>query len=108
MPLLPLARVEALVLRPDVAWLDARIKRRFSAMLEGGALPEVAAEMPFWDPTHPAARAIGAAELREHLLGRITLPQAEAAARLATRQYAKRQRTWFRSRMKDWQEVVPA
>ena len=96
---------EALVLRPAVSWLDARIARRFSAMLEAGALSEVADEMPFWDPVRPSARAIGAAELREHLLGRITLPQAEQAARLATRQYAKRQRTWFRSRMTDWVAV---
>ena len=105
-PLLPVAGAEALVLRPDVAWLDARIKRRFSAMLDGGALPEVAAEMALWDAAHPSARAIGAAELRDYLMGRVTLPQAEAAAGLATRQYAKRQRTWFRSRMKDWQQVV--
>jgi len=104
-PLLARGDAEALVLRPDVPWLDARIARRFSAMLEGGALSEVAAEMAFWDPVRPSARAIGAAELREHLLGRMTLAQAEQAAGLATRQYAKRQRTWFRSRMKDWAEV---
>ncbi|MBC7479634.1 MAG: tRNA (adenosine(37)-N6)-dimethylallyltransferase MiaA [Pseudorhodobacter sp.] len=106
-PLLPLHDTDALVLRPDVAWLDARIARRFSAMLDDSALAEVAAEMPHWAPERPSARAIGAPELREHLLGRITLAQAEAAARLATRQYAKRQRTWFRSRMKDWQAVIP-
>ena len=106
-PLLPLHHADALVLRPDVAWLDARIAQRFSAMLEDGALDEVAAEMPHWAPERPSSRAIGAADLREHLLGRLTLPQAEAAARLATRQYAKRQRTWFRSRMKDWHEVIP-
>ena len=106
-PLLARRDAEALVLRPAVSWLDARIARRFSAMLEAGALSEVAAEMPFWDPVRPSARAIGAADLREHLLGRMTLPQAEQAARLATRQYAKRQRTWFRSRMSDWVELDP-
>jgi tRNA dimethylallyltransferase len=104
---LPRARAEALVLRPDVAWLDARIAVRFSYMLEAGALGEVAAELPFWNPDRPSARAIGAAELREHLLGLVSLPQAEQAARLATRQYAKRQRTWFRARMKDWQDLTP-
>lgn len=106
-PILPLWQAEAMVLRPDVPWLDLRIKRRFSAMLEGGALPEVEAEMLFWDMSRPAGRAIGAAELRSYLLGQMTLPQAEQAACLATRQYAKRQRTWFRSRMKDWREVGP-
>ena len=106
-PVLPRAKAEALVLRPDVAWLDARIARRFSAMLEADALAEVAAEMPFWVAERPSARAIGAAELREHLLGRMTLAQATEAACLATRQYAKRQRTWFRSRMQDWLEIAP-
>jgi tRNA dimethylallyltransferase len=38
------------------------------------------------------------------LRGEITLDQAVAAAKLASRQYAKRQRTWFRSRMRDWRE----
>ncbi|MEI6098979.1 MAG: tRNA (adenosine(37)-N6)-dimethylallyltransferase MiaA [Alphaproteobacteria bacterium] len=107
MALLPRSRAEALVLRPDVAWLDARIAARFSHMLEAGALCEVAAELPFWKADRPSARAIGAAELRDHLMGRLSLPQAELAARLATRQYAKRQRTWLRARMKDWQEVTP-
>lgn len=105
---LPRERAEALVFRPDVAWLDARIAHRFSAMLDEGALAEVAAELPFWQPDRPSARAIGARDLREHLLGRLTLTEAAAAARLATRQYAKRQRTWFRSRMKEWQAVNPA
>ena len=105
--LLPPGKAETLVLRPEVAWLDARIARRFSAMLEEGAVGEVAAELPWWNPDRPSARAIGAAELRAHLLGQLTLDEAAAAARLATRQYAKRQRTWFRSRMRDWREVRP-
>ena len=105
--LLPLALVEALVLRPDVAWLNARITARFSAMLEAGAMDEVAAELPTWVPDRPSARAIGAAELVAYLRGSSDLAAATEAATLATRQYAKRQRTWFRSRMKDWHVVVP-
>ena len=105
-PVLALERAEALVLRPEVAWLNARIDARFSAMLEAGALEEVWAEVPTWDPDRPASRAIGAAELVAYVQGRCDLPAAEAAASLATRQYAKRQRTWFRSRMKAWQSVV--
>ena len=104
-PVLALERAEALVLRPEVAWLNARIDARFSAMLEAGALEEVRAELPTWDPDRPASRAIGAAELVAYVQGRCDLTQAEAAASLATRQYAKRQRTWFRSRMKAWQSV---
>ncbi|MBI1172149.1 tRNA (adenosine(37)-N6)-dimethylallyltransferase MiaA [bacterium] len=105
--LLPLDRVEALVLRPTVPWLDARIDARFSAMLEAGALDEVRAALPFWQPERPWARAIGAPELIAHLQGRATLEAARSAAVLASRQYAKRQRTWFRNRMAGWQPVVP-
>lgn len=103
--LMPLDRCEALVMRPSVAWLNARIDERFSAMLEAGALAEVAAELPFWDANRPSARAIGAPELISFLQGNCDLAAAERAATLATRQYAKRQRTWFRSRMKSWRGI---
>ncbi len=106
-PLLPLDQVEAIVLRPTVAWLDARIASRFSAMLEAGALEEARAALPFWQPQRPWARAIGAPELVGYLRGEITLDAAQAAAILASRQYAKRQRTWLRNRMPLWQAVVP-
>ena len=104
--ILPLSGVEALVIRPDVAWLDARIARRFRIMLEDGALQEAAAEAPFYDPARPSAKAIGAPELMAHLRGELSLAQATEAATLASRQYAKRQRTWFRARMKDWREIA--
>ena len=104
-PLVPRAAAEALVLRPDTAWLDGRIARRFQAMLDQGALDEVRAELPHWQPARPSARAIGAPELVDYLQGRTDLATAAEAARLATRQYAKRQRTWFRARMGDWQGV---
>lgn len=105
-PLLPLARAEALVIRPDVDWLNARIDRRFDAMIDAGALEEARAERPFWHPAAAYARAIGAPELMAHLDGTLTLAEAVAAAKTASRQYAKRQRTWFRSRMKAWREVT--
>ncbi len=103
---LPLAGVEALVIRPDVAWLDGRIARRFAVMLAEGAVDEVRAALPHWQPAQPWARAIGAPELVAHLRGEIGLAEAAEAATLASRQYAKRQRTWFRSRMKLWREIT--
>ncbi len=105
-PLLPRAEAEALVLRPDVPRLDARIHRRFHQMIAQGALDEARAEAPHFHPALPSAKAIGAAELIAHLRGESSLDQAIAAAILASRQYAKRQRTWLRSRMADWQEVA--
>lgn len=100
--LLPLSQVTALVIRPDPDWLGQRIDRRFAQMVQQGALEEVHANLPHWDPAAPWARAIGAPELAAHLQGHASLPDAVAAACTATRQYAKRQRTWFRNRMRDW------
>jgi tRNA dimethylallyltransferase len=105
-PALPLPTAEALVIRPDVSWLNDRIDRRFDQMIAAGALDEAAAELPHWAPTRPSSRAIGAAELIAHLQGGLSLPDAIAAAKTASRQYAKRQRTWFRSRMGDWREIA--
>jgi tRNA dimethylallyltransferase len=106
-PLLPLASAEAILLAPDRDRLAARIDRRFAAMLDAGALDEVRALLPVWAPAAPWARAIGAPELAAHLRGEIGLAEAAARARAATRQYAKRQRTWFRSRMGGWQRFDP-
>jgi len=105
-PALPLARAEALVIRPEVDWLNTRIDTRFDAMMASGALEEVRAELPSWDPARPSSRAIGAPELVAHLRGELPLDEAVAAARLASRRYAKRQRTWFRSRMGGWRGIA--
>ncbi len=107
-PLLPLSRVNALVIDAPRDWLNERIARRFRAMVERGALDECRANMKGWDPARPSARAIGAAELIDHLQGNCTLDQAIARAETATRQYAKRQRSWFRGRMKGWRWIDPA
>lgn len=104
-PLLPLAACTPLLVNAPKAWLDPRIERRFDAMLAGGALDEVRANLPGWNAARPAAQAIGAAELVAYLLGEMTLETARQAANRATRQYAKRQRTWFRARMRSWHMV---
>jgi tRNA dimethylallyltransferase len=104
-PLLPLARAEAIVLRPETGWLNDRIARRFAAMLAEGALEEARHNLPGWDPKLPSSRAIGGPELIAHLQGETSLDEAIAAATLASRQYAKRQRTWFRSNMGDWRHL---
>jgi tRNA dimethylallyltransferase len=105
-PRLPLSDVTAIVLRPDPGWLNARIATRFDAMLAAGALEEARAVLPHWNPAHLSSKAIGAAELIAHLRGELTLDAAREAAVIASRQYAKRQRTWFRNRMQGWTPVT--
>lgn len=104
-PLLPLADTAAIVMEAPKDWLTPRIERRFDMMLDQGALGEAAAMEPHWSPDHQSSKAIGAAELIAHLRGQMTLDDARAAAIIATRQYAKRQRTWFRKRMAGWHSI---
>lgn len=104
-PLLPPEACTALVLDAPKDWLDPRLARRFDAMLDEGALEEARAVLPRWDPRLNAAQAIGARELVAHLRGTLPLEAARDAAVVATRQYAKRQRTWFRARMGAWTPV---
>lgn len=105
-PLLPPEAALRLVIDAPKDWLSPRIARRFDLMLEAGALEEARANLAGWDPSLPASRAIGAPELIAHLRGETTLDEARTAAIVATRRYAKRQRTWFRARMRSWTPVA--
>lgn len=105
-PLLPLSQAYPIHLDADRDWLRDRIARRFDIMLDTGALEEAQRNLRNWDPKAPSAKAIGAPELIAHLKGEITLDAARSAAIIASQQYAKRQRTWFRKRMKAW-NVIP-
>lgn len=105
-PTLPLDACTALALLPDVDWLNTRIAQRFDVMMEAGAMTEAEAMSPHWDRNAPSSKAIGAREMIQLLNGDITPDSAREAIIVATRQYAKRQRTWLRSRMKRWR-IVP-
>ncbi|KAA2316863.1 tRNA (adenosine(37)-N6)-dimethylallyltransferase MiaA [Pseudooceanicola sediminis] len=106
-PLLPDSATERLVLDAPKDWLSPRIENRFDLMLAQGALEEARANLPGWDPALPSSKAIGAPELIAHLRGEMTLDAAREAAVIATRQFAKRQRTWFRARMTTWTAITP-
>ncbi len=107
-PALGLHDALPLLFQVEKDWLNARIERRFDAMLEQGALDEVASMQDLYDPALPVCRAIGVPELMAHLEGRMTLHEARDRATIATRQFAKRQRTWFRARMRNWHPVIPS
>jgi len=92
--------VERWVLDPDRDVLRERIARRFEQMVEGGAVAEVEAlRAQKLDPSLPAMKAIGVPEISDWLDGAITREEAISRATIATRQYAKRQRTWFRHQL---------
>jgi tRNA dimethylallyltransferase len=81
--------------------LRERIRLRFLKMMEAGARAEAAA-LKGLDPSLPAAKLLGLRELWALEEGAMTEADAVAAAVTATRQFAKRQVTWFRHRMGDW------
>lgn len=83
-----------------VAELYARCDRRVDAMIEDGALDEVARlRERALAGTLPVMRAIGVAQLSRYLDGALTLTEAVAATKQATRNYAKRQGTWLRHQL---------
>jgi tRNA dimethylallyltransferase len=81
--------------------LYARADTRFALMIEQGALDEARTLMDR-DPMLPVMKAIGLPELIAHLKGEMTLEEAVAKAKTATRQYIKRQLTWWRGQMAHW------
>jgi tRNA dimethylallyltransferase len=106
----PLAgwRLARIFLAPDRAWLKARIDARFDAMMERGALEEVAAlAARGLDPALPVMRAHGVPGLIGHLSGAVPLDQAVERGKTDTRAYVKRQFTWFRNQMPDFAWAAP-
>jgi tRNA dimethylallyltransferase len=98
--------VERIVLNPDRDVLRRRIAARFIHMLENGAAEEVEALLALQiAPSLPAMKAIGVREIAAWRAGTLGREAAIERAIIATRQYAKRQRTWFRSRMADWRWI---
>jgi tRNA dimethylallyltransferase len=107
-PLLPPGEFSALFLAPERDQLYARIDARFDAMLGSGALDEVAAlASRKLDPLLPAMKAHGVPALIRHLNGEITRDQVAEIGRADTRHYAKRQFTWFRHQLPDFEWVAP-
>ena len=102
------ARAAKVFLMPDRDELLRRIDARFDAMMAAGALDEVRAlAARQLDPALPAMKAHGVPWLIRHLAGEITLDQAVEEAKRDTRQYTKRQTTWFRNQLPDFAWAEP-
>jgi tRNA dimethylallyltransferase len=97
-PVLKDKKVAAFVLDPPRPILRARIAARFAAMMDEGGLSEAVA-LAGLDPALPAAKLLGLAPLQALAAGTLSKDQALEAAITGTRQFAKRQMTWFRHRM---------
>jgi tRNA dimethylallyltransferase len=103
-PVLAPEAVLKLVIAPEREALYAATDARFDSMIDHGAIEEVRALLGLGlDPGLPAMRAHGVRELAAYLSGRSSRAEAIAKAKTETRRYAKRQMTWLRRFMKDWE-----
>lgn len=103
-----LACTAKIFLMPDREQLMRSINARFDAMMATGALDEVRAlAARKLDPSLPAMKAHGVPWLIRHLAGEVTLEEAVEHAKLETRQYTKRQATWFRNQLPQFEWVAP-
>lgn len=102
--------VRPLILLPPRDWLHDRCDQRFEQMMEQGAVDEVRSLLALNLPADaPVMRAIGVPEISAMLNGEIDRAEAVSRGQAATRQYAKRQYTWFRNQPpKDWPRWIEA
>ena len=108
-PVLPEGSWTGLVVEPEREALYARCDQRLDAMIGDGALEEVAALMARDLPADlPIMKSLGVRELAAHLAGETSLEVALDQAKQATRNYAKRQMTWFRNQTPEWPRIVTA
>ncbi|WP_313527323.1 tRNA (adenosine(37)-N6)-dimethylallyltransferase MiaA [Shinella sp.] len=102
-------RAEKIVVLPDRAVLAARINRRFGLMLKAGAVDEVKALLAQnLSPAMPVMKAIGVPQIAAMLAGEMREAEVIERGAAATRQYAKRQMTWFRNQLDEsWRRIDP-
>lgn len=105
-PILPPGSWTGQLIVPEREALYAACDARCAVMLERGALEEVRALMARdLSPALPVMKAVGVRELAAHLRGETSREVALEQMRQATRNYAKRQLTWFRNQMPDWERA---
>ncbi len=108
-PLLKPQACHRIVLAPPRPWLHERIEQRARLMVCEEGFNEVRALLEQGlSEKLPAMRAIGVPELGAYLAGKADYAETIHRLTVATRQYAKRQETWFRNQMSDWQRVDPS
>ncbi len=105
--IIDLARARKIVVLPERQVLHGRIDRRFEAMLADGAEKEVADLLALGlSPQQPVMKAIGVSQIAAMLRGEIGREEVIELGSAATRQYAKRQMTWFRNQMDEsWERI---
>ncbi len=105
-PTLDINKCKAILIDGEVSLINDRINKRFDQMIEQGLIQEAKNNLVTWNRMNPSSKAIGAKELIDYLNNKISIDELREQILIATRQYAKRQRTWFRSKMKSWERYL--
>jgi len=105
-PLFNLNEVNTILIHVDKNVLERNITNRFDKMLKNGVLEEVNAMKNGWDVNKAYTKVIGGSQLISYLEGAASLEEAREKTIIASRQYAKKQRTWFRSNMSSWKPFL--
>ena len=103
---LDLNKCKAILVDGEVSLINSRIIARFEQMIEQGLIQEGKNNLATWNRLNPGSKAIGAQQLIAYLNNEISMDQLREQIVTSTRQYAKRQRTWFRNKMKSWERYV--
>lgn len=108
-PFLRTGQAKRIVLAPPRPWLHDRIEQRARLMLSEKGITEVKNLLAKGLSSKlPAMRAIGVTEIGDFLNDEKNIDETAYRLTVATRQYAKRQETWFRNQMNDWQRIDPS
>ena len=102
-PTLDLRMCKTILVDAEVSLINSRIVKRFDQMIEKGLIQEAKNNIASWNSLSPSSKAIGSHELIAYLNKEISKEQLREKIVFATRQYAKRQRTWFRGKMQSWE-----
>ena len=105
-PTLDINKCKAILIDGEVSLINDRINKRFDQMIEQGLIQEAKNNLVTWNKMNPSSKAIGAQELIDYLNNKISIDELREQILIATRQYAKRQRTWFRSKMISWEKYI--
>ena len=105
-PTLDINKCKAILIDGEVSLINDRINKRFDQMIEQGLIQEAKNNLVAWNKMNPSSKAIGAKELIDYLSNKISIDELREQILIATRQYAKRQRTWFRSKMRSWERYI--
>ena len=105
-PTLDINKCKAILIDGEVSLINDRINKRFDQMIEQGLIQEAEKNLATWNKMNPSSKAIGAKELIDYLNNKISIDELREQILIATRQYAKRQRTWFRSKMRSWEKYI--